>query len=153
MFTFQNFTWFTKNIFAAHGSGVFVLVDRSSYLGFRNRENSVQTVCEEAAAAAAEATLQFCCRWCGVVETDAGQLSRLPTGWWWRRVDDGGDEYRTKSPRLHTPLAVMEKLRSRYSSSTGPSGRGTFPKLGWNTWRRSFKLVAMVSTRCLVYAV
>jgi len=106
---------------------------KSTHLGFRNLENSVQTVCEVAAAAvAAEEPLAF--GWCdGVPETDAGQLSRFPTGWWCR-VDDGGEAYRTKSPRLQTPLAVIEKLRRRYSSSTGPSGLGTFPKLGyWET--------------------
>lgn len=67
----------------------------------------------------------------GVPDTDAGQLSLLPTGWWrWCLVDDGGDAYRTKSPKLQTLLEVIEKLRSRYSSSTGPSGLGTLPELG-----------------------
>jgi hypothetical protein len=95
----------------------------------------VQTVCELAvavvavAAAVETAPALFCCTCCGVLETDAGQLSLFPIGLWCR-VDDGGDPYRTKSPRLHTPLAVMEKLRSRYSSSAGPSGLGTFPRLG-----------------------
>lgn len=112
-----------------------ILIALFAYLGFRNLENSVQTVCGVAEVIADEAAVALAYCWCnGVLETEAGQLSRFPT-FWWCRVDDCGEAYRTKSPKLHTPLAVIEKLRRRYSSRTGPSGLGTFPKLDWNIFR------------------
>jgi len=57
-----------------------ILIALFIYLGFRNLENSVQTVCEVAEVMAGEAAVALAYCWCnGVPETEAGQLSRFPT--------------------------------------------------------------------------
>jgi hypothetical protein len=42
---------------------------------------------------------------------------------------------------------VMEKLRSRYSSSAGPSGLGTFPRLGWNAQHQQLSIISQINSR------